>query len=42
MESVRSMRLRKTYPKYGAVMHAKRAVCDCGHAFACKKEGTLQ
>ncbi len=38
MESVRSMRLRKTCPKCGAVEHAKRAVCDCGHAFACKRK----
>ncbi len=38
MESVKSMRLRKTRPKCGAVVHPKRAVCDCGHAFACKRE----
>ncbi len=24
-------------PKCGAIVHAKRAVCDCGHAFACKR-----
>ncbi len=38
MESVKSMRLRKTCPKCGAVVHAKRAVCDCGHAVACKRK----
>ena len=38
MESVRSMRLKKTCPKCGAVVHEKRAVCDCGHAFARKRK----
>ncbi len=38
MESVRSMRLRKTCPNCGAVLHAKRAVCNCGHALACKRK----
>ncbi len=35
------MCLRKTCPKCGAVVHAKRAVCDCGHAFACKRKALM-
>ena len=33
-----AMHLRKTCPKCGAVVHAKRVVCDCSHAFACKRK----
>ena len=35
--SVRSKYLRKVGPQCNTEMHAKRSVCDCGHAFASKK-----
>ena len=31
------MRLRKVCPQCNTVVHVKRSVCDCGHAFASKK-----
>ena len=31
------MCLRKVYPQCNTVVHVKRSVCDCGHAFALKK-----
>ena len=37
MECNRSMRLRKVFPQCNTVVHVKRSVCDCGHAFASKK-----
>ena len=36
-ECNRSMRLRKVCPQCNTVVHAKRSVCDCGHAFGSKK-----
>ena len=30
-------RFRKVYPQCNTVMHVKRSVCDCGHAFVSKK-----
>ena len=32
------MRLRKTCPKCSTVVHVKRAICCCGHAFALKRK----
>ena len=37
MECNRSMRLRKVCGQCNTVVHVKRSVCDCGHAFASKK-----
>ena len=37
MECNRSMRLRKVCAQRNTVVHVKRSVCDCGHAFASKK-----
>ena len=37
MKCNRSMRLRKVCPQCNIVVHVKRSVCDCGHAFASKK-----
>ena len=37
MECNRSMRLRKVCRQCNTVVHMKRSVCDCGHAFASKK-----
>ena len=34
------MRLRKVCPQCNTVVHAKRSVCDCGHAFE-EKESTV-
>ena len=31
------MRLRKLCPQCNTIVHVKRSVCDCGHAFASKK-----
>ena len=31
------MRLRKVCPQCNTVVHLKRSVCDCGHAFPSKK-----
>ena len=31
------MRLRKVCPQCNTVVHVKRSLCDCGHAFAAKK-----
>ena len=32
------MCLRKMCPKCGTIVHVKRAVCSCGHAFALKRK----
>ena len=32
------MCLRKMCPKCGTIVHVKRAVCGCGHAFALKRK----
>ena len=37
MECNRSMRLKR-YAHSNTVVHVKRSVCDCGHAFASKKK----
>ena len=37
MECNRSMCLRKVCGQCNTVVHVKRSVCDCGHAFASKK-----
>ena len=34
---IRSMHLRKVCPQCNTVVHVKRSVCDCGHAFTSKK-----
>ena len=31
------MCLRKVFPQCNTVVHVKRSICDCGHAFASKK-----
>ena len=33
-----SMRLRKVRPQCNAIVHVKRSVCGCGHAFALKRK----
>ena len=38
MESVSSGKLRKACPKCGTIVHVKRAVCNCSHAFALKRK----
>ena len=32
------MRLRKVCPQCSTVMHARRSICECGHAFTLKRE----
>ena len=32
------MRLRKVCPQCSTVIHAKRSICECGHAFTLKRE----
>ena len=32
------MRLRKVCPQCNTIVHMKRSVCDCGHAFASLKK----
>ena len=32
------MRLRKVCPQCSTVIHARRSVCECGHAFTLKRE----
>ena len=35
------MRLRKVCPQCSTVIHARRSVCECGHAFTLKKEARI-
>ena len=35
------MRLRMVCPQYSTVIHARRSVCECGHAFTLKREGRI-
>ena len=32
------MRLRKVCPQCSTVIHARRSICECGHAFTLKRE----
>ena len=36
------MCLRKVCPQCNTIVHVKRSVCDCGHAFALKPEKEAQ
>ena len=40
MECNRFMCLRKVCPQCNTIVHAKRSVCDCDHAFAMKAQCT--
>ena len=35
------MRLRKVCPQCSTVIHARRSVCECGHAFTLKREARI-
>ena len=35
------MRLRKVCPQCSTVVHARRSVCECGHAFTLKREARI-
>ena len=35
------MRLRKVCPQCSTVIHARRSVCECGHAFTLKREAHI-
>ena len=35
------MRLRKACPQCSTVIHARRSVCECGHAFTLKREARI-
>ena len=35
------MRLRKVCPQCSTVIHARRSVCVCGHAFTLKREARI-
>ena len=38
MDRGTGMRLKKVCPQCSAVIHARRSVCECGHAFTLKRE----
>ena len=35
------MRLRKVCPQCSTVIHARRSVCECGHAVTLKREARI-
>ena len=35
------MRLRKVCPQCSTVIHVRRSVCECGHAFTLKREARI-
>ena len=35
------MRLRKVCPQCSTVIHARRSICECGHAFTLKREARI-
>ena len=41
MDRGTGMRLRKVCPQCSTVIHARRSVCECGHAFTLKREGHI-
>ena len=38
MDRGTGMRLRKVCPQCSTVIHARRSICECGHAFTLKRE----
>ena len=38
MDRGTGMRLRKVRPQCSTVIHARRSICECGHAFTLKRE----
>ena len=38
MDRGTGMRLRNVYPQCSTVIHARRSICECGHAFTLKRE----
>ena len=38
MDRGSGMRLRKVCPQCSTVIHARRSICECGHAFTLKRE----
>ena len=41
MDQGTGMRLRKVCRQCSTVIHARRSVCECGHAFTLKKEARI-
>ena len=41
MDRSTGMRLRKVCPQCSTVIHARRSVCECGHAFTLKREARI-
>ena len=41
MDRGTGMRLRKVCPQCSTVIHARRSVCECGHAFTLKREARI-
>ena len=41
MDRGTGMRLRKVCPQCITVIHARRSVCECGHAFTLKREARI-
>ena len=40
MDRGTGMRLRKVCPQCSTVIHARRSICECGHAFTLKREAS--
>ena len=38
MDRGTGMRLRKVCPQCSTVIHARKSICECGHAFTLKRE----
>ena len=41
MDRGTGMRLRKVCPQCSTVIHARRSICECGHAFTLKREARI-
>ena len=41
MDQGTGVRLRKVCPQCSTVIHARRSVCECGHAFTLKREARI-
>ena len=41
MDRGTGMRLRKVCPQCSTVTHARRSVCECGHAFTLNREARI-